>query len=150
MALRFGAVAGLQVVVRVEPCDGRESSPEIQLSADAEKDFYPWTGRDDWRIDRPLQDRRALHGSAHRYCSSANGSRFDGMGPRNLWTSKLSCRCESYSGWAGYCRPLSNHTTSDLHRSMSLWLGGDRCAEVFGKRRAGNIVATGCTHANDM
>src|SRR5215510_2707583 len=28
MALRFGTVEGLQVVVRVEPCDGRESSPE--------------------------------------------------------------------------------------------------------------------------
>jgi hypothetical protein len=26
-------VERLQVVVRVEPCDGRESSPEIQLSA---------------------------------------------------------------------------------------------------------------------
>ena len=48
-ALRFGAEERLQVVVRVEPCDGHESSREIQLSADAEEDFYPWTGRDDWR-----------------------------------------------------------------------------------------------------
>ena len=28
--------------------------------------------------------------------------------------------------------------------------GADRCAQLFGKRRAGNTVATGCAHANDM
>ena len=36
------------------------------------------------------------------------------------------------------------------HRSMSLWLGSNRCPLVFAKRRVGNPVATGCASANDM
>jgi len=43
-----------------------------------------------------------------------------------------------------------NHKTSNLYRSMSLWLGCDRCTLVFGKRRVGTIVATRCASANDM
>ena len=67
-----------------------------------------------------------------------------------FWTSKLSCRCESHSGWPGYYRTIPNHPTSDLYRSMSLWLGSDRCTLVFGRRRVGNSVATRCATANDM
>jgi hypothetical protein len=66
------------------------------------------------------------------------------------WTSKLSCRCESHRGRIGYYRPLPIHTPSNLHRSMSLWLGTNRFPLVFAKCHAGNTVATGCANANDM
>ena len=86
----------------------------------------------------------------HRYCSSANGSRIDGLARVTFGRRSFHAAANPTAGGLVTTGPYRIIRHPIYTAACLFGWGADRCAQLFGKRRAGNTVATGCVHANDM
>src|SRR5215475_14506682 len=86
----------------------------------AENDIYPWAPDHDRRSSWSVRDWQPFFVSIDNDCSSGDRGSPDGLGARDVWTSKLPCHGRTHGRRACDDRPVSVHSTSNLHSRLSL------------------------------
>src|SRR5262249_1337930 len=107
----------------MSPIDKRCRGGELPV---AENDIHPWAPDHDRHSGWSVRDWQPFFVSTDNDCSSGDCGSLDGMGARDVWTSELTCHSRTHGRRACDDRPLSVHSTSNLHSGLSL-LFGRRC-----------------------
>jgi hypothetical protein len=114
----------------------------------AENDIHPWAPDHDRHSGWSVCDWQPFFASTDNDWSSGDRYSLDGLGARDVWTSKLPCHGRTYGRRACDDRSVSAHSTSNLHGGLPLLFLGHCYPLVLAERHVRCAVVSWRAHSN--